>query len=73
MWLLVAAGSSTGHLGLFPQSPVSALGGSKGIGEGKKRNGYLVHELKKAYKYDSYFSLFGEHYMSFFTEIIRLL
>lgn len=70
---LVADGSSTDHLGLFSQSPVSALGGAKGIGGGKQRNGYLVHKLKNAYKYISYFSLFGEYYVALFTKIIGLL
>lgn len=70
---LAAAGSSTDHLGLFPQSPVSALAGTKGIGGGEKRNGCLVHKLKNAYKYISYFSLFGEYYEALFTKIIRLL
>lgn len=43
---LVAAGSSTDLLSLFPRSPASALGGCKGIGGGMKKNRCLEHKLK---------------------------
>lgn len=58
MCFLVAAGSGTDHLG---------------FGGGKMRNECLVHKPKNAYKYNLYFSLFGEYYVDSFTKIIRLL
>lgn len=43
---LLAAGSSIDLLSLFPRSPVSALGGCKGVGGGMRGNRYLEQRLK---------------------------